>query len=351
MFVSSTKYSSSLLDGISHRNKILQLVGGWSSYVPYPLLVGESQGIVMNKKDLVIFSGFWNGFGKATSKVYAYDTSANSTASKSVWREMQNVPIPSGLTHAAFALNSNLNNSVLYFCGGYVGPHPGGATNVCMTYKHNAPNGSQWSFLPSLPAVRAGGGMLYNAASNSLLYTSGSSRPSQTDRKYTIDHNETWELYLSQLSNGWIPKMPFPHAANHVGSVTILYKGQYEKHFVLGGQHSEDEKNGNKASVFEWDATTEKWTPRASLQIPRGHFASSTVPYKQCGIIIAGGAMNKAKKTGDISYYEIETDSWHSIGSLPAGLNSPVCGIGADSFFYCETGDVKKKISWRQQII
>lgn len=308
----------------------------------------------MGNKDLIIFSGFSTGFGKLTRKVYAYDTtSPNSLTNKTKWREMQDIPIDQGLTHGAFALNTNLKNNVVYICGGYIGRHPGPATNICLQYNVTAPNSSQWSYLPSLPFNRSGAGMIYDAVSNSLLFTTGSSRPDSKNLIHTIDHNETWKLNLSNIKAGWILKTPIPYSANHVGSVTVNYKGIKERHYILGGQKSEDEKNSNLDNVYEWDNISEKWIQRKSMLFPRGHFSSSTVPYKQCGFIIAAGAINKFKKTNDVSYYNIETDTWYSIGTLPAGLNTPVCDIGADNYFYCETGNVvgAPKFSWRQQII
>lgn len=87
------------------------------------------------------------------------------------------------------------------------------------------------------------------------------------------------------------------------------------------------------------------------MPMARGHASSSTLAYG-CGFIIIGGALNGGVMTADISYYDIDTDTWTKIGDLPKEKNTPVCVIypdwnGGDDWLHCES---PKTFSARIQI-
>jgi hypothetical protein len=259
------------------------------------------------------------------------------------WREMEQVPIEVGVTHGAVVVV----DSVIYLCGGYLDHHPGNASAFCLMYSHKQPIGSQWNYLPNLPEPRAGGAMHYLAERNSLLFSTGASRPDPLNPIHTVDHSDVWELSLTNMSAGWIPQTPLPYMSNHVGFTTVKYKGK-NRYYVLGGQTGEDEFRGNHDELYEFDVTQNSWIKRRKMPQKRGHFSASTIPYG-CGFLIVGGATN-AGKTSNITYYSIETDSWSHVGNVPNRLNTPVCVITRGSLF-CESGFLTKKFSWYQNII
>jgi hypothetical protein len=74
-----------------------------------------------------------------------------------------------------------------------------------------------------------------------------------------------------------------------------------------------------------------------------------------CGYIIAGGATNSGtsgrKKTRDVSYYDIPSDTWTHLGNMTKGLNTPVCDIDfVNNYLYCETGVKTGSFSQRIRI-
>jgi hypothetical protein len=275
-----------------------------------------------------------------TKKVYAL----KATDPLAKWREMDDVPVTEGFSHTAAAIAGD----IMYLCGGFVGGTAEIHTDVCLKYTHTNPPTQQWSFLPSLPEGRGGSGMFFMDSTNSLLYTTGATRTNGT----VTDYNTTWELNLGNAKPGWEIRPELPYKANHVSHVTATFEGR-QRHFVLGGQAKSNEGFGNKADNFEWDNINRNWVQRASIPLARGHSSSSTVPYG-CGFIMAGGAINNKTQTSDVSYYGIDTDTWTSIGNLTQPINTPVCDIvrfpnGTD-YFYCQTGSIVGKFSWRIKI-
>ena len=319
-----------------------QFVGAWEATKSYPLPLSEAQGALFGN-DFVLISGFTVKFNTLTTKVYALDVT-NPTAN---WREMTPIPLAAGLTHGGFA---KVGTNKLYICGGYVGPHPGPATTACFLYEHDKANGSQWSVFPSLPAQRAGGALWYDKNRNSLTFTAGASRPDPTRPIYTIDHDDTWEIKLSALGNGWITRAKLPYEGNHVGFTTVLHNG-IERHYIAGGQLGEDEYESNLDDLIEWKPSQNQFIRRENLLEPRGHFSSSNVPYKNCGFLIAGGAIDNSERTDEVTYYDIGKDEWFIIGKMPGLLTTPVCVITNDNYFRCETGFVNKQFSWRISIV
>jgi hypothetical protein len=262
------------------------------------------------------------------------------------WIEIDPIPILTGLTHAA--ITRGLSDAVVHMCGGYTGPHPGPATERCFTLDVSKPRGIQWSSLPNLPGQRSGGAMMYDVKSNTLTFATGASRPFPENIIHTIDHFDVWQLDMANTDKGWTPTTPLTYKGNHIGSTSVWYKGK-QRHYIAGGQQGESEQNTNSDIMFEWDADNSRWIRRASMLFPRGHFSSSSVPYKNCGFFIAGGRLN-GPKTSDISYYDITTDSWHKIGDLPDELNTPTCDASGN-VFYCNGGTVGKDFAWKVKIL
>ena len=289
---------------------------------PHGLLVGN---------DLVIFSGFVNGLTNVINQTYAKDV----TNINSPWRRMEDVPLPVGITHTPTAA---IGKKVV-MCGGYLGGVPGPHVANCFIYDHNiAPGKDQWAKLPLLPdGGSAGAGMIYDSATATIFYASGSKRPILGDR-FSYDINTVWKYTFAPGKNKWVASTPIPFQSNHMSSVThrdtVTKK---ERHFFLGGQIGENERTGNVADMFEFIVSSETWVRRASMPMGRGHAMASTRPIG-CGFIIASGSVNTVtqvkNRTADLSYYDIPTNRWTSIGSLVYGMVTPIIVIDKTGYMH-----------------
>ena len=290
--------------------------------------------------DLVIISGFKNGWNYVTKETYALDTSDPNAQ----WRRMDDLPASDGVTHSAFAVVGQK----LYMCGGYLGGNPGPDIPDCFVYDHSVQPGTsgQWSTFQPLPEGRGGGGMIYDTNSNALLYAAGADR--QKGTQVTFDPPTTWMYSFDNKSAGWVQKQDIPYVGNHISYVTAYDDNGKERHYFVGGQLSGDEFNSNLADHVEWDAENEQWIKRQSMPFPRGHSASSTRAIG-CGYITIAGAKNRWAKTSDVSYYDIPSDSWKKIGDLPEALNTPVCDI-SNGWLYCESGHPHSRFSYKRQL-
>lgn len=122
--------------------------------------------------------------------------------------------------------------------------------------------------------------------------------------------------------------------------------------FCCSNTEGEDEDNGNLSHTYEYDFSSDSWTKRKDMPIPRSHASSSTRAYG-CGFLIISGTTNGAERTSDISYYDPQTDSWTKVGDVPVGLNTPVCDIAYmqdGDWLLCETGWTGTTYSYRRKI-
>jgi hypothetical protein len=233
----------------------------------------------------------------------------------------------------------------------FVGGHPGPHTDACFVYDHSiAPGtGLQWKTFPSLPDGRSGGGLCYSKTRNALVYAGGAERPSST---VYIDYPHTWMYLLGNhgtAAAGWKPMKDRPILSNHMSYVAAKDEAGRERLFYLGGQKAENEKTGNVADNYEYNATQNVWTQRRAMPVARGHASSSTRAIS-CGFLVAGGTTNRGK-TKDISYYDIPSDTWTQVGLLPAVVNTPVCDVDfVNGYLYCETGLPLAQYSYRVRI-
>lgn len=291
--------------------------------------------------DIIISSGFINRLTDATNQTYARDV----TGSKgSGWRRMDDLPVAKGITHSAATTVGNK----MYLCGGFYGGNPGVHVPDCYVYDHTKqPGKKQWSKIRALPkGGTGGGGMIYDTATNALYYAAGGTRDKENPTRDINDVNAFYKYNFDNPSAGWVNLGACPYNANHISAVTAFDQSGNERHYFLGGQIGKDECRSNLNHVYEWNAVTAKWTQRANIPFPRGHAPSSVVPIG-CGFVMAGGSINSRTgcyaQTSDISFYNIETNSWKSIGNLSNTVNAPVCAIGNDGYFYHISGVANRR--------
>lgn len=159
-------------------------------------------------------------------------------------------------------------------------------------------------------------------------------------------------MFISQRFNWLINLFCFPnqYSGNHLSSVTAFDEKSEPHHYYLGGQLGDKEYTGNVDMNFEWDAINKAWVRRAPLPFARGHMTGSTRPIS-CGFFVAGGSANNFAVSSEVTYYDIETDSWQRIGELPNQIRTPICDVYGE-FIYCQTGLPWSAIfSYRRKII
>ena len=297
-------------------------------------------------KDLVIASGYFEGYRQATPKTYALDT----TDPNATWRPMEDLPIALGVTHAATVIVG----TKMYLVGGYLGGNlgTGGVGQEIadvLVYDHSKTS-QQWSTLPKLPAGRAGGGGFYDSKTSALFFVGGATRPNEGSR-FAVDHRETWMYSFKNPGLGWVRMADAIFLANHQQYVTAIDASGNERHYIMGGQKGEDEDFGNVANLTEYDVATNQWIPRKEMPIPRSHASSSTRRYG-CGFLIISGTTNGAR-TDDVSYYEPSEDQWYRLGKVAVGLNTPVgviASINGEDWMITETGWTGSDYSYRRRI-
>jgi Kelch motif len=300
----------------------------WTNFQPlYPLRVTEPMGLLVGD-DIVLFGGFYNGVANVTNRTYARSVSKVND----VWRRMDDLPLPGGLTHAAQVAIGNK----VYLCGGY-STYPGPHRTSCYVYDHaKAPGTKQWSNFSSLPIGSAGAGMIYDAARNALFYAGGRQSYNATDAG-TLDVTNTWKYSFDRP--GWVASTPIPYQANHQSAVTHTDAWGNQRHFFLGGQERLYECCRNRNATFEFRPATETWVRRADMPLARGHATASTRAIG-CGLIMAGGSVDSLtgrdrNRTSIISYYDIPSDQWTlHMGNVPFAGATPIVVLPSNGYMH-----------------
>lgn len=204
----------------------------------------------------------------------------------------------------------------LYMCGGYLGRHPGPSVPNCFMYDSEV---DRWITLPSLPASRAGGGLVYIRQANALFFSSGAMRSAGVHR--SIDKGNSYILRLDNLAGGWSERAMMPNPRNHMSATEV--DGRY---FFIGGQHSNNEATGNQADMHEYDFDRDLWLRKAKLSRGVGHVSASTPRYWH-GFFMIGGVENGRQRVSRVMYYSVQSDAWYTIGNYPRTVQTPVCGV------------------------
>ena len=308
----------------------------------YPIDTTEPMGLLVGN-DMISFSGFINSFKAVTNQNFARDMISISSA----WRKMDDMPQLFDVTHAATAVVG----MKVYFCGGYRGAHPGPHSPFCYEYDHSKTpgTGQQWTRFADIPMNgTAGAGMFYDTGRSALYYVGGGQRLVK-GRSHAVDVNNSWKFDFLRPSVGWVASTSVPYKANHLSAVTTKFHDQ-DRHFIVGGQISEQEATGNLADLFEFIASNETFIRRTSMPFGRSHTTISTRAIG-CGFVVAGGSVNsvngRKNRTANMLYYDVPTNSWTSIGDIPRSLATPLVDIHPNGYIYF----VNDKGTSRRQIL
>ena len=236
----------------------------WKLGTPLPVPLAEAASVMVNGQ-LYLFGGFTNRL-LATNKVYVYDSQAQN------WVQISETPYL--ITH----INTVADGPYVWIAGGFVGHHPGAATD--RVFRFNTEDYT-WTEFPPLPKKRASGALqLFNGQ----LHYYGGFHGSQYPRDTTCDDH--WSLDLAHPDQ-WIERAPMPEPKGHHSSVVFE-----DRLYAIGGQIRHDTKPEDLDSVYAYNPAVDAWEVKPQLPEPRSHFESSTFVYRN-NIVIIGGRGNQ----------------------------------------------------------
>jgi N-acetylneuraminic acid mutarotase len=286
--------------------------GKWRQLPDGPASRAEAPGAVVDGK-LFVFGGFRGLELAALRRVDVLDPETGHWTSAA--------PLPAPVTHV-FAV---VVGRQIWVAGGFVGDHPGTATEAVWIYEVD---GDTWAPGPQLPAPRAGGGFV--RLGETLHYFGG-----LVDR--SRDAGEHWALTPGPEQR-WEPRAPLPEPRNHLGAAAL--DGMI---YAVGGQHGHDESRRDVDSVHIYDAARDTWRAGAALPSPRSHFETAIVEHRG-KLVIVGGRSETPRAfyetplrradlaVPEIHLYDPETDRWSALPGLPTGLLGATVGRIRETF-------------------
>ncbi len=279
----------------------------WNSLANSSLSKVEAQSAKVNGK-LYVLAGFMAGL-KITGATEIYDPAQDS------WS--LGAPIPTPVTHMGAAVAGN----DIWIVAGFVGNHPGAATDQVQVYNTVT---DTWRAGPALPNPRGSGAAVF---SNGKLHFFGGLLP---DRR--TDVGEHYILDLDDLTAGWQAAAPMPNPRNHLSGAAV--NGLV---YAIGGQYGHDAGVQDQKFLDVYDPTTDTWTRKADLPSARSHFEPGTMVHND-KIIIAGG-----RRGGfffdDVTEYDPATNQWTERCELPGNLLAPVAKVFGDRLIVANGGE------------
>ncbi|MBC7784228.1 MAG: hypothetical protein H7144_10340 [Burkholderiales bacterium] len=283
----------------------------WKTAASHPVARSESFGAAINGQ-LYVFGGYTGTSFKPTASAHRFDPMTNK------WASIRSLPVP--LTHVAHADDGQY----IYFAGGYPGTGKDGAQKFAGSgvWRYNA-DSDTYTALPSLPSARGAGAM---ALLGRTMYFMGGTDLTRVDRK------EVWSLDLDNTAAGWVARAPLPVTQNHPAAAAV--DGAV---YFIGGQISQDAAAKMTSLMWRYDPTANQWSSAPSLLGPRSHTTSSTFVWRG-QIISMGGEPVHNKPIRSVDAYNPATQTWRTIGEIPAARFSGVGAMLNDRTFIFATG-------------
>ncbi len=285
----------------------------WTQRAPALGKRAEGQSIRYNNK-IYVFNGFAPGIVINNSNE-AYNPAANQ------WTSLAPMPKdpqgkPYAVTHNGIALVDN----TIWIVGGRVGNDPGPVTNKVWVYNLTT---NSWSAGPTLPAARAGGGLVRLGR---RLHLFGGFGP-------TACNSDKGDHFVYDLDNpgaGWRNILaPLPNPRNHFGTAAIG-----GKIYAIGGQYGHDCGGGLDVKlVHVYDAATNTWTRKKDLPYANSHWEPGTFALDGKILVVGGEANGK-----NVLRYDPAADTWTVLDQLPVALIAPSAKVIDDKFVVSHGG-------------
>ncbi|MGC1515745.1 MAG: malectin domain-containing carbohydrate-binding protein, partial [Maribacter sp.] len=189
----------------------------------------ESQSADVKGK-IYVFAGFLPGL-KITAKTEIYDPVSNSWA--------LGAPMPTPVTHMGLAVV----NDEVWILAGFIGNHPGVATEKVQIYNTQS---NTWREGPALPNRRGSGAASFY---NGKIHFFGGLMP---DRKTDVGEHFVFDPNNPNL--GWQALAPLPNPRNHLSAATV--DGLI---YAIGGQYGHDAGVNDQKFLHAFDPMTNAW--------------------------------------------------------------------------------------------
>ena len=283
----------------------------WRKIADSPLKRTEAATAVIDGR-LYLFGGFIPGL-ETSSQVDVYDPTSGT------WSRVKDMPTRP--THE----NAAVDGRSVWIAGGFLGKHPGPATNEVWKYDGAA---DTWTAGPPLPEPRAGGGLV---AVQGRLHYFGGYKPDRDT--VCADH---WSLVTGEPDARWTREADMPNPRGHLAAAVLD-----GKIYALGGANGHDRKQVDLPYCDRYDPATKAWTKIASLPDGRSHFEGSTIVHGD-RIIVVSGRCNASQpprmNVDDILEYDPETDAWRVLGTNPLRCMAPSAEIIGGKLFVIAGG-------------
>lgn len=245
---------------------------------------------------LYVFGGFERGLRASTrSDLYNPETDT--------WDRIADLPMP--VTHAGVAIDG----PHVWVAGGFIGDHPGRATDLVWRYDSLT---NRWDAMPSLPEPRASAPLVRHG--RYLHYFGGLLSDRETD---SGDH---WRLNIDSPSS-WEPRAQMPAPRNHGAGIEL--DGLI---YMIGGQHGHDRTFEDVASVHAYNPATNAWQELSPLPSGRSHFEPGTFTTRG-KIVIFGGRSNTRRVLYDVTAYDPMTDAWTALVPMSVPARAPTAAL------------------------
>jgi len=272
------------------------------SWQPLAPMLGErfEHACALVDNIFYVFGGYGEGV-KTSNHVQAFDLAKNK------WRRLRDMP--SAITH----VNTVVDGRSVWIAGGFKDGYPGKAIDEVWKYDVDK---NTFEAGPSLPGVRAGGGLAL--AGRSLHYFGG-----LIDRD--TDSEDHWVLDLDATGDGakWKSAAAMPAPRNQFA--TVAYQA---KIYAIGGQFHHDSASGKPAldqkRVDIYDTTADSWSSGPELPAPHSHAENSTFLHKGRIFVIGGRSVNRVEAA--IWVFSAE-GKWSQFDKLPVPLIGPAARI------------------------
>ena len=279
----------------------------WNNLADSGLSRVEAQSVKLNGK-LYVLAGFLSGL-KVTAATEIYDPITNS------WSI--GAPMPTPVTHmGAVGVGDEI-----WIVTGFVGNHPGVATDKVQIYNTLT---DSWSEGPPLPNPRGSGAAVY---SNGKIHFFGGLLPDRV-----TDVGEHYILDVINRDAGWQQAATMPNPRNHLSAAAVG-----GKIYAIGGQYGHDNGVQDQSFLDEYDPSTDSWTRKANLPSARSHFEPGTMVHND-KIIIVGG-----RRGGfffdDVTQYDPLSNTWTELCELPSNLLAPAAKVFGDQLIVANGGE------------
>lgn len=270
----------------------------WNVAEPTPFRVYES-AVAAFGDSVYVFGGFEDIERHASAVVRVYDGKTDTWGRRG--------DMPTNRTH----VNAAVIGRSVWFAGGFVGQHPGPATDEVWRYDVDT---DSWKSGPPLPEVRGGGALV--PLGNRLHYFGG----------YLADRNTVsgvhWRLDLDTPDSArrWVEAAPMPLPRGHLSGAAL---NGYA--YAIGGVIRHDPYQIDLADVHRYDPATDTWTAMASLPTPRSHTEPSTFVRNGRIVVVGGRSHPRGIETlREVTEYDPAMNQWRALAPLPEGRLAPI---------------------------